>query len=127
MVIIGETEVFVGCAITPVVAVGVAGSCVGTGGGLLAAGSLQAVMVNASIPSRIIVQMSFLFMAASLKPGAQILVMIFYIILSIALMGFNFTGDANRELMLGVIYPYGCTSLEWAVMFADAATDADFT
>jgi heme/copper-type cytochrome/quinol oxidase subunit 4 len=70
------------------VAVGVASSCVVTGGGLPAAGSLQAVMVTASIPRRIKVQMSFLFMVASLKPGAQFLALIFYIILPISLVGF---------------------------------------
>jgi hypothetical protein len=81
------------------VAVGVAGSCVVIGGGLPAAGSLQAVTVTASIPRRKNVQMSFLFMVASLKPGAQFLALIFYIILPISLAGF--IPDSNAGCISG--------------------------
>jgi hypothetical protein len=39
--------------------------------------------------------MSFLFMVASLKPGAQFLALIFYIILPISLVGFVPARDAG--------------------------------
>jgi hypothetical protein len=78
---VGGTEVLVGSAATPVVEVGTTGTWVATGGGLPAAGNLQAVMISASITSAVPVKMIFLFMVASLAPNANILMMIFYIIL----------------------------------------------
>jgi len=61
----GGTDVSVGSTATSVVDVGTEGSTVVTGGGLPAAGNLQAVMINASITSITHVKMIFLFMVAS--------------------------------------------------------------
>ncbi len=121
---VGGTDVLVGSAATAMVAVGMTGTWVVTGGGLPAAGNLQAVMISASITSAAHVKMIFLFIVASLAPNANILMMIFYIILPFALCCFNKNRVAINKPKLGVIYPDGGNTLQRAVMLTDPATDA---
>jgi len=121
---VGGTDVLVGSAATPVVAVGTTGTWVVTGGGLPAAGSLQAVVINPSITSTTHVKMVFLFMVASLAHKANMPMMIFYIILPFVLVCLNSYWVAINKPKLGVIHPDGGTALQWAVMLTDSAADA---
>jgi hypothetical protein len=69
------------------VAIAVAGSCVVAVGGLPAAGSLQAVMANASNPNMIKMPMNFFVMIASFQSVTLFQTTIFYIILAIGNAG----------------------------------------
>ena len=112
----------VGSAATPVVAVGTTGTSVETGGGLPAAGNLQAVVINTSITSITQVKKIFLFMVASLAPNTNIM-MIFYIILPFTLTRLNSYRVAINEPKLCVVYPDGGTTLQRAIMLTDSAAD----
>jgi hypothetical protein len=120
---VGGMDVLVGSAATAMVAVGTAGTWVVTGGGLPAAGNLQAVIISASITSATHVKMIFLFMVASLAPNANISMVIFYIILPFALYCFNKNWVAINKPKLGVIHPDGGNTLQRAVMLTDSAAD----